>query len=68
MCLGNTPQPIELAYKLFNVSKKVTILECESDWAMALAHICAKIVVVCKNPVAIDIKNMVSLYIAVILK
>ena len=60
--LGNTPKLIELVFKVCGDSQeKWTLLECHSEWDKAITHICARMAGVRKNPVAIEIKNTVSL-------
>ena len=52
--------PIQLAYKVSRDIGKMSFLKDNADWDIALAQIDHKVLLACKNPVSVEIWNLVS--------
>ena len=52
--------PVQLAYRVSGDVGKMSYLKDEADWESALARLDSKVPLARKNPVSIEIRNLVS--------
>lgn len=52
--------PVQLAYRVSGDTGKMSYLKDEADWVSALTRIDAKVPLARKNPVSIEVRNLVS--------
>lgn len=52
--------PVQLAYRVSGDLGKMSYLRDEEDWVSALAHIDTKVPLARKNPVSLEVRNLVS--------
>jgi hypothetical protein len=63
----DTPKPIQLTYKITGDTRKMSFLNNEVDWNIAISCVHAKVKAAHKHPVSLEVKNVVSFYSLAIL-